>query len=292
MRGRKLQTLLCAALLGVSLWLPGQVSAEVRTVEADGFYQMGDGMAENQAIAKERARVDAIRSAGEQAATYVESFTAVSNSKVTKDDIRLWTSSVLEVRDVKFTPVVVGESIQFQCHVVAVVDTDKVKEKIQEDNINLKHSLQKYQEENERLRKEMEEFKQQYKTATPEQKKKIDIEAQKNDREYEANSYFEKGGESIQKKDYISAIDYLEKAISLKPDYAEAYKNIGYVYNELGEYQKAIENLEKAISLKPDYAEAYCELAVCYKNLGNIEKANEYYEKACSLDSKLRNKPI
>ena len=292
MRGRKLQTLLCAALLGVSLWLPGQVSAEVRTVEADGFYQMGDGMAENQAIAKERARVDAIRSAGEQAATYVESFTAVSNSKVTKDDIRLWTSSVLEVRDVKFTPVVVGESIQFQCHVVAVVDTDKVEEKIQEDNIKLKHSLQEYQEENERLRKEMEELKQQYKTAAPEQKKKIDIEVQKNDREYEANSYFEKGGESIQKKDYISAIDYLEKAISLKPDFAEAYNNIGYAYDGLGEYQKAIGYLEKAISLKPDYATTYINIGAVYYELGEYQKANEYYEKACSLDSKLRNKPI
>ena len=89
MRIGKLQALICGALLSASLWLPGQVSAEVRTVEADGFYQMGDGMAENQAIAKERARVEAVRSAGEQAATYVESFTAVSNGKVTRDDISL-----------------------------------------------------------------------------------------------------------------------------------------------------------------------------------------------------------
>lgn len=143
MRGRRLQALLCSALLSASLWLPGHVSAEIRTVEADGFYQMGDGMAENQAIAKERARVEAVRNAGEQAAAYVESFTAVSNGIETKDDVRLMTAAVLEVKDVKYSPLVVGDSIKFQCHVVAVVDTDKVKEKIQEDNMTLKSSLQK-----------------------------------------------------------------------------------------------------------------------------------------------------
>ena len=42
---RKYQLLLCGILVCVGVLLSCQASAEVRTVEADGFYQMGDGMA-------------------------------------------------------------------------------------------------------------------------------------------------------------------------------------------------------------------------------------------------------
>ena len=283
MRGRKLQTLLCAALLGVSLWLPGQVSAEVRTVEADGFYQMGDGMAENQAIAKERARVDAIRSAGEQVAVYMESDTVVSKNIVIRDDIRFMTAAVLEVKSITCTPEIVGEAVRYRCHVVAVVDTDNVIKKIKQDNNSLKFSIKRYMEENERLRRDMDELKSQYKAATPQQKAELDIKIKKNDTDFEANSYMKKGIRYFWLRQYIKAAECFEKTIDLKPDYAEAYGSLGMVYGAAGDSKAAIDYLSKAIAINPNSAEMYNALGGRYFTYGDTKSAMASYEKAIGI---------
>ena len=44
-----------------------------------------------------------------------------------------------------------------------------------------------------------------------------------------------------------------DKAIALRPDYAEAYNNRGSALLALKQYQAALENYDKAIQLKPDY---------------------------------------
>ena len=48
------------------------------------------------------------------------------------------------------------------------------------------------------------------------------------------------------------------KAIKLKPDYAEAYSNLGILLKDLGKLKEAEIITRKAIELKPDFAEAYC----------------------------------
>jgi len=41
------------------------------------------------------------------------------------------------------------------------------------------------------------------------------------------------------------------KAISLRPDYVEAYSNLGVLLQENGKIKEAIECYKKAISIKP-----------------------------------------
>ena len=43
----------------------------------------------------------------------------------------------------------------------------------------------------------------------------------------------------------------------LKPDYAEAYNNLGSTYADLGDLEQAIEVYAKALSLKGDYFSAH-----------------------------------
>ena len=47
------------------------------------------------------------------------------------------------------------------------------------------------------------------------------------------------------------------KALSLKPDYAEAYNNMGIILKDQGKLEEAMETYNKVLSLKPDYAEAW-----------------------------------
>ena len=61
------------------------------------------------------------------------------------------------------------------------------------------------------------------------------------------------------------AIEALNKALSLKPAYAEAYNNMGIALQEQGKLDEAIEALNKALSLKPDYTDAF-------NNMGNTLK--------------------
>ena len=81
------------------------------------------------------------------------------------------------------------------------------------------------------------------------------------------------------------AIEYLNEAIKLKPDLAEAYNNRGNAYGDLGQHQQAITDYNEAIRLKPDYANAYSNRGIAYDNLGEYQRAIE------DLNESIRLKP-
>jgi tetratricopeptide (TPR) repeat protein len=83
------------------------------------------------------------------------------------------------------------------------------------------------------------------------------------------------------------AIKYLNSAIKLQSDYAEAYYNRGLAYYNLDQYQRAIEDYNEAIRLQPDLAEAYCNRGNAYKNLGHNQRAIEDYNEAIRLQPDL-----
>ena len=51
---------------------------------------------------------------------------------------------------------------------------------------------------------------------------------------------------------YRQAIEDLNRAIEIKPDYAEAYNNRGIAYKGLGNYNQAIKDFDRAIEIKPN----------------------------------------
>jgi tetratricopeptide (TPR) repeat protein len=79
------------------------------------------------------------------------------------------------------------------------------------------------------------------------------------------------------------AIQDYDTAIRLRPDYAEAYSNRGAAYVHLGQHQRAIQDYDTAIRLKPDYAEAYENRGITYFNLGQHQRAIQDYDTAIRL---------
>ena len=75
------------------------------------------------------------------------------------------------------------------------------------------------------------------------------------------------------------AIDAYKKTISLKPDYVEAYSNMGVAYRNMGKPDEAIDAYKKAISIYPYYAEAYNNLGNVLQNIGQLDKAITAYKK-------------
>jgi len=53
------------------------------------------------------------------------------------------------------------------------------------------------------------------------------------------------------------AISCYEKALSIKPDYAEAHYNLGFSYHKKGQLDAAVKSFKKVITIKPDYAEVH-----------------------------------
>jgi Flp pilus assembly protein TadD len=84
--------------------------------------------------------------------------------------------------------------------------------------------------------------------------------------------------------DYDNAIENFETAISIDPQYAQAYLNLGIIYRRKDEPDKALMNLEKAAELDPNMPEAYSNLALIYEKKGEREKAYEFSRKALTAN--------
>lgn len=53
--------------------------------------------------------------------------------------------------------------------------------------------------------------------------------------------------------DYEKCIDACKQAIKLKPDYADAYSNMGAAYNQLKQWQNGIDACEQALKINPNH---------------------------------------
>jgi len=79
----------------------------------------------------------------------------------------------------------------------------------------------------------------------------------------------------------------LKKAISLNPEYANAYYNLAVLFIGLGNLEKAELELKKAIKLKPDFAIAHYNLGFILKDQGRLKEAESYTKKALEVDPQL-----
>jgi Flp pilus assembly protein TadD len=76
------------------------------------------------------------------------------------------------------------------------------------------------------------------------------------------------------------AINQFNKAIRVKPDFAEAYKNRGNAYYKLEQYQRSIEDYNETIRMKPDFDEAYINRGNAHLMLEQYQLALDDYDKA------------
>ena len=98
-----------------------------------------------------------------------------------------------------------------------------------------------------------------------------------------ADAYYNMGIARQQQGNLEEAIKAYNKALSIKPDYADAYNNIGNALQQQGKLEEAIEAYNNVLTLKPDFAEAYYNMGIAHQKQGNLEEAIEAYNKALSI---------
>ena len=84
-------------------------------------------------------------------------------------------------------------------------------------------------------------------------------------------------------KRYDEALANYDRAIQIKPDYAEAYLNCGAILSELKRYDEALANYDRAIQIKPDYAEAYLNCGLIFSELKRYDESLRNYERAVKI---------
>jgi tetratricopeptide (TPR) repeat protein len=90
---------------------------------------------------------------------------------------------------------------------------------------------------------------------------------------------------------HMYALDFAklqyEKALSLKPKYAEALNNLGTVYYGEKDYRKSENYYKKALRLKPDCASFYSNLGTAYFAEHKYKRGIEEYQHAFAIDPEI-----
>lgn len=114
------------------------------------------------------------------------------------------------------------------------------------------------------------------------------------------------GYEHFEKRDFIKAIIYYERYLSINPNNADVYNILGYIYKEIaGEHNnldKQIQNFEKALEIDPNhecalrnlalvypYIERYQDAAKCFQRLFKINPVLDDYYAYSHLQIRLKN---
>ena len=91
------------------------------------------------------------------------------------------------------------------------------------------------------------------------------------------------GNALLQKGNVDEAIAHYQKALQIKPDYAEAHNNLGNALLQKGNVDEAITHYQKALQINPDYAEAHNNLGIALLQKGNVDEAIAHFQKALQI---------
>ena len=88
-------------------------------------------------------------------------------------------------------------------------------------------------------------------------------------------------------KNYPLALDYLDRILTLKPDYAEGWNVRATVYFLNDDYSRAVFDLDQVLKLEPRHFDALAGLGAVLREMGKEKEALAVFEQALALDPHL-----
>jgi len=99
-----------------------------------------------------------------------------------------------------------------------------------------------------------------------------------------AKKEFDKGTDSMEKKNWTEAKDHLSRAISIYPKYALAHNNLGMTYLKLGQGAAAVESFQNALHFDENIGQANVYLGQFYYDNKDYKQAEPFLQRAAVGD--------
>lgn len=243
------------------------VHAEIKVIEADSTYVMGDN--DSKIDARRIAVQEAQRRALELAGTYVSSLTQVKDFQLTKDEVTAYTAGVIETEivseEMKGTADRPSIFIKARC----TVDTDVLVKQIEQfrDNEEMKEQLLASQKENEALKKERDAIL--VRLAAEKDKNRIEDTRKKLDT-------------VLAKEETNAEVANIWSIYSRRTDVRGPSQQQGAVTN--GELDKAVAVLDRAVAADPKNPRARFLLAAMHELKGDFDSAEKQLRAAIAAN--------
>jgi len=95
--------------------------------------------------------------------------------------------------------------------------------------------------------------------------------------------------DAMEEKDYPLALDYLDRIVSMQPDYVEGWNKRATVHFLIDDYAKAIADIEQTLALEPRHFGALSGLGTILREIGDNDRAVVAFREALAVDPHLDN---
>ena len=99
------------------------------------------------------------------------------------------------------------------------------------------------------------------------------------DREYD------RGVQARLAKQWAAAVEAFQAAVTLRPNFPEAWNELGYALRNQGRYPESLAAYEEALRQRPDFPEALEYLGEAYVKMGRLDEARRVLLRLRPLDS-------
>jgi Flp pilus assembly protein TadD len=285
---RDLKAILLTALTLVFLLGNHAARAEVKVIEADSTYIMGDN--DSKVDARRIATQESKRKALELAGTYVESLTQVKNYQLTKDEIKTYTAGILETEVVAEQMRGTTEHPEIYIKTRCKIDTDALAAQIDKyrENEDLKEQLNDSSRENEDLKQQRDTLVKQLaaekdRERAAETRKQLDTILAKEEANDETHKVWinigpqliqaDENGREIRQSDLDNASVVLQRSVKNNPQNLRARLLLAAVYKRKGNTAAAEAELRSAVQNNPSNPAPHMGLGVLLRDNKRYEEA-------------------
>lgn len=99
-----------------------------------------------------------------------------------------------------------------------------------------------------------------------------------------ADVMYDKGLRAKEAKRYTEAITDFRNAVNLRPNFAEAWNELGFALRQTGQYAEALKAYDQALRIRPNFPEALEYLGEAYVKLGRMDEARAIVKRLTPLD--------
>jgi tetratricopeptide (TPR) repeat protein len=92
---------------------------------------------------------------------------------------------------------------------------------------------------------------------------------------------------AMDEKNYSLALDFLDRIVTLKPDYVEGWNKRATIFFLIDDYAKSLGDIRRTLALEPRHFGALAGLGTILRDLGENKRALEIYRQALALDPRM-----